>query len=243
MANVEAVADRIKLAGANILQPQDDISHPWKIGDRIAFAPTDWYPTQTDYGFLSGIYAETDSDIVVVTLADVLKYARNGRRKSISNKADGRVIDFDTRGEVALLSSSISIEGNHDASYGEGGDVMLAGHNVRAELAWVEFRYLGRRGHLGRYPLHIHNLGTSGKNVLIENVAIHSSFQRGIVVHCTNGARILNNTVAGTHGFGFMLEDRSEDDNTFIGNYAIDIKPSTSPLIETERINPAEFWF
>ena len=120
---------------------------------------------------------------------------------------------------------------------------MLGGPNVRARLSWVEFRFLGRRGHLARYPLHIHNLGDSGRDVYVSNVAIHSSFQRGIVVHCTDNLTLVNNTVAGSPGFAYMLEDGAEEGNNLIGNYAIDVKPAAYPLIQTERVNSAGFWF
>lgn len=160
------------------------------------------------------------------------------------NRADGRrKVSVDARAEVALLSRNVVIEGTNDILSGLGGDLMLSGENVRARLFWVEFRYLGRRGHLGRYPVHIHNIGNGGRNILLSNNAVHSSFQRGVVVHCTNGVTIINNTVAGSPGSAFILEDGAEEGNVFIGNYAIDVRPSEYPLIQTERINPAGFWF
>jgi hypothetical protein len=240
-------------SGQNILRVSDpDVllsskgsatSQPWRIGDRVVIAPTDWPSDQTEYGTIVGLDVDPTNS-ALLTVADPLQYARNGRTISFVNKADGnRKVTVDARAEIALLSRNVVIEGTNDAVTGLGGDVMLGGPNVRARLSWVEFRFLGRRGHLARYPLHIHNLGESGRNVYVSNVAIHSSFQRGIVVHCTNNLALVNNTVAGSPGFAYMLEDGAEEANNLIGNYAIDVKPAAYPLIQTERVNSAGFWF
>jgi hypothetical protein len=236
--DTEAGEITLRVADAEIiLSPQS-----WRIGDRVVIAPTDASPDQTEYGIIKSISADPTSP--AITLVDPLKYARNGKTLTLTNQADGnRRITIDARAEIALLSRNIVIEGTNDAVTGLGGDFMIGGDNVRARLSWVEFRFLGRRAQLARYPLHIHNLGDSGRNVVVSNVAIHSSFQRGIVVHCTNGVTLVNNTVAGIPGFAYMLEDGAEEGNVLVNNLAIDVKPSAYPLIQTERVNPAAFWF
>lgn len=214
----------------------------WLPGERVVIAPTSANPDQTEYGIIKSTSLSNGTSSL--TLVDPLKYPRNGKELILTNQADGnRRIVVDARAEILLLSRNIVIEGINDVVSGLGGDFMIAGDNVRARLSWVEFRYLGRRGQLARYPLHIHNLGDSGHNVYIGNVAIHSTFQRGIVVHCTNGVMLANNTVAGSPGFAYMLEDGTEEKNSFIGNFAIDVKPADYPLIQTERVNSAAFWF
>jgi hypothetical protein len=245
-----AAADATNGDAGQQQQPQQ----PWKVGDRVAIAPTDFDPAQTEYHTIIGVYStgrpgQARSSSYILEVADALKYARSGRVFQFTNRADNnRVVTLDTRAEIALLSRNVVIEGTDDAVDGLGGDLMMVGANGRARLSWVEIRNMGRRGHLGRYPLHIHNLGDGGRNVFVSNVAIHSSYQRGIVIHCTNGVNLINNTVAGTFGFGYMLEDGAEQGNILIGNYAIDIRPAgtkllTKPLIQTERVNPAGFWF
>jgi hypothetical protein len=231
-------------AGDTVLRIADsDVLATWRPGDRIVIAPTDASPNQTEYAIINLV----DKGAVgssTITLVDPLKYTRNGKPLILTNQADGnRRVVVDARAEIALLSRNIVIEGTNDAVSGLGGDFMIAGDDVRARLSWVEFRYLGRRGHLARYPLHIHNLGDSGRNVFVSNVAIHSSFQRGVVIHCTNGVTLVNNTVAGTPGFAYMLEDGAEEGNVLVSNLAIDVKPADYPLIQTERVNPAGFWF
>jgi len=250
-ANVEVGQTILQVSDADIAEgPTRQIvklSQPWRVGDRVAIAPTDLQSDQTEYGTIVGIMRDADAAGPIsaqLTMADPLRYARNGRVLALVNKSDSnRAVTVDARAEIALLSRNVVIEGTNDAVMGLGGDVMLTGQGVRARLSWIEFRYLGRRGHLARYPLHIHNLGDNGRDVKVSNVAIHSSFQRGIVVHCTNSVELVNNTVAGVPGFAYMLEDGAEEGNTLIGNYAIDVKPSTYPLLQTERVNSAGFWF
>jgi hypothetical protein len=245
-AHAEAGQSILRVSDPGIVLAQgtskDTTAQPWRVGDRVAIAPTDWPSDQTEYGTIIGLGSSGTS--TQLTLADPLRYARNGRLLSFVNKADGdRKVIVDARAEIALLSRNVVVEGVNDAVTGLGGDVMMGGPGVRARLSWVEFRYLGRRGQLARYPLHIHNLGDSGRDVKVSNVAIHSSFQRGIVIHCTNSVTLVNNTVAGVPGFAYMLEDGAEEGNTLIGNYAIDVKPSAYPLLQTERVNSAGFWF
>jgi hypothetical protein len=242
-ADVEAGQATLRLADSVDVA----VGHqPWRVGDRVAIGPTDSTPGQTEYRTIVELSSRGSAagTTTLLTLSDPLKYAHNGRIVSLINKADNnRRVVVDTRAEVALLSRNVVIEGTNDAITGLGGDLVMMGDNVRARLSWVELRYLGRRGHLARYPLHIHNLGDSGRDVLVSNVAIHSSFQRGVVIHCTNGVTLINNTVAGSPGFAYMLEDGAEENNVLINNYALDVRPADYPLIQTERVNSAGFWF
>lgn len=241
--DAEAGDTVLQIADSGVLSSGGKDGIAWRPGDRVVIAPTDASPDRTEYGTIKSINQGAAS-AATMTLVDPLKYTRNGKPLILTNQADGnRRVVVDARAEIALLSRNIVIEGSNDVVSGLGGDFMIAGDNVRARLSWVEFRYLGRRGHLARYPLHIHNLGDSGRNVFVSNVAIHSSFQRGIVIHCTNGVTLVNNTVAGIPGFAYMLEDGAEQGNVLVGNLAIDVKPADYALIQTERVNPAGFWF
>jgi hypothetical protein len=245
-ADVEAGQATLRLADSVGGGGDGVNSQPWRVGDRVAIGPTDSIPGQTEYRAIVELSSggSAAGTTTLLALSDPLKYARNGRVLPLINKADNnRQVSIDTRAEVALLSRNVVIEGTNDAVTGLGGDLMMMGDNVRASLSWVELRYLGRRGHLARYPLHIHNLGDSGRDVYVSNVAIHSSFQRGVVIHCTNGVTLINNTVAGSPGFAYMLEDGAEENNILINNYALDVKPADYPLIQTERVNSAGFWF
>ncbi len=63
----------------------------------------------------------------------------------------------------------------------------------------------GKRDLIGRYPVHFHNLGDGGRNSWVDNVAVHHSPQRCIVVHCTDNVMVSNNFCFDVAGFGVML--------------------------------------
>jgi hypothetical protein len=117
------------------------------------------------------------------------------------------------------------------------------GRSSRALMKWTELRFLGRRGHLGRYPLHLHG---AADGAVISGVSVHDSYQRGVVLHCTNNAQVRDTVVSGVYGFAFMLEDGAEEGNVLRGNLAMDIVGAiqhTTNATVTEHGNPAAFWF
>ncbi len=58
---------------------------------------------------------------------------------------------------------------------------------------------------MGRYPFHIHNVGSTGSNSYGIGMSVHHSFQRCMVVHCTDNTYIANNTCYNIVGFAWML--------------------------------------
>ncbi|MDT9227032.1 MAG: hypothetical protein P5683_26245, partial [Limnospira sp. PMC 1279.21] len=79
---------------------------------------------------------------------------------------------------------------------------------------------LGISGEMGRYPVHFHFM-TDAADSYIENVSIHHTFQRGIVVHQTNDLRLEGNVVYDTIGHAYYVEDGVEQGNSFLGNLAM----------------------
>jgi hypothetical protein len=217
----------------------------WEAGELIAIAPTDYDPGQTEYRKIINVSRHELQDgtsTALIVLDSPLSYSHNGKRLSFpSSKSTFATVD--TRAEVALLSRNIVIEGALAESQGLGGDVKITGEKTSARVEWCEFRFLGRRGHLGRYPLHMHGVGGQA---YVANVAIHDSYQRGIVLHCTNNANVLDSVVAGVYGFAYMLEDGAEEGNVLSGNLALDVNnaiPDPNNSVFTEHANPAAFWF
>ena len=64
---------------------------------------------------------------------------------------------------------------------------------------------MGKQEHLGRYPFHLHNVGAGGVNSYATRVSVHHSYQRCMVVHCTDGATISDSTCYDIVGFAWML--------------------------------------
>lgn len=215
----------------------------WKIGDLIAIAPTDYDPSETEYRRIVSISRAAFTATATLSLDKPLVYSHNGRQLEVpgSPKGAGTFL-IDTRAEVALLSRNIAVEGTEGDSAGLGGDVKIFGPDARVLIKWTELRFLGRRGHLGRYPLHLHG---AADGAIIAGVTVHDSYQRGIVLHCTNNAQISDSVVASVYGFAFMLEDGAEEANILRGNLALDILNaiSSTSTVTTEHGNPAGFWF
>jgi hypothetical protein len=244
--SIVRLAEHAWAGNASIMVSDPQVALPntgWDIGELIAIAPTDYDPGQTEYRRITDISSQTLPDgaqtAALIRLDGPLSYSHNG--KQLEFPAHRFVVD--TRAEVALLSRNIVIQGVAGEQNGLGGDVRVAGDNSRVSIQWGEFRFLGRRGHLGRYPLHMHGVGNSP---IIANVAVHESYQRGIVLHCTNDARVLDSVVAGVYGFAFMLEDGAEENNVLSGNLALDVNnaiPDGRNSVFTEHANPAGFWF
>jgi hypothetical protein len=215
----------------------------WRPGDLIAIAPTDYDPSQTEYRRIVSVSRATSTATSTLLLDIPLAYSHNGRQLEVpgSPKGAGTFV-LDTRAEVALLSRNIVVEGTEGDPLGLGGDVKIFGPDARVVIKWCGLRFLGRRGQLGRYPLHLHG---AADGAIVQAVAVHDSYQRGIVLHCTNNAQISDTVVASVYGFAFMLEDGAEEGNSLRGNLALDVLnaiPSTSTVI-TEHGNPAGFWF
>lgn len=106
-------------------------------------------------------------------------------------------------------------------------------HGGCADLQYVEFRNLGPRTKLGRYPIHFHLMHDSpccqalGCSVW-QDVAEHGN--RIGSVHGTNNAKVINCVGLRSHGHGFYLEDGTEILNQVIGNLSIDCERSDDSI-------------
>ncbi len=151
---------------------------------------------------------------------------------------------LDQRAAVGNLSRNIVIQGADDADWsskGFGAHVMVMGLSSKVFVDGVEFRRVGQAGAMARYPFHWHMLSydqTTGAfkgNATgheIRNSAIWDSAQRCIVVHGTNGVRVVNNICHNITGHAMFLEDAVERKNTFEGNLVLTVKrPSAENLI------------
>ncbi len=90
----------------------------------------------------------------------------------------------------------------------------------------VEFRNLGPRGKLGRYPVHWHHAHES--DGLLEGSAIWQSVNEGgnrfVVPHIVNGVTVADNVAFRSHGHGFFMEEVQEFDNVVVGNLSVDVR-------------------
>jgi hypothetical protein len=148
--------------------------------------------------------------------------------------------EIDERTPVANLTRNIVFECPNDAAWlnsGFGCNVM-AMRGTTFHFQGVEVRRGGQRDLHGRYPIHMHmmslgqvddmdasseadntyvggSLVASYADASVKGCAVHDSWNRGIVIHGTNGVPIHDNVVARVKSHGYFIEDGVERRNDF----------------------------
>ncbi len=124
----------------------------------------------------------------------------------------------ETRSEVANLSRNIVVESAEPL--GTRGHCMY--HRGSAGgVSYVEFRELGKKGVLGRYPLHFHLVGTTMEGAQVIGCSFHRSQNRWLTIHGTDGITARDCVGYLSVGNGFYLEDGTEQRNVLDRNLAI----------------------
>ena len=156
----------------------------WRVGDQIVITTTSESRDENEVRTVKAINGSS------VTLDAPLEYRHFGERMSFDNGKSGAEAlswDVDTRGEVALLSRNIKIQGD-DASpnpnfQNEGfGAHLMVMNDASAYLAGVELYRVGQTGIQARYPFHWHLTGDV-EGQYIKNSSIHESYSRCVTVH------------------------------------------------------------
>ncbi|MBO9668103.1 MAG: hypothetical protein J7501_14980 [Bdellovibrio sp.] len=216
----------------------------WKVGDRIAIAPTGYRYLEAEEAIIKSINGNR------VTLTAPLKYHHNGQ--SFNYKTPTKTWVVDERAEVANLTRNIQVTSDGDtAAMNYKGAHMMIMRTAFGYIDGVEFSYMGRMGEMARYPFHWHRVGDASGQY-IKNSSIHHSFQRCITVHATNNTTVENNVCYDHYGHGFFLEDGNEVGNTITKNLGMlsrrplqdrNILQSDIDVSSSGRFpGPATFW-
>jgi cell migration-inducing and hyaluronan-binding protein len=204
----------------------------WQPGDTIVIAPRVAKRGQTEKRVLLAVNGST------LTLDKPLSFHHSGTMPVV----DGRTLDM--RSEVGRLDRRIVIQGDTDStSLKFGGHVMIMAGGS-AQVDGVELRRMGQFNKLGRYPFHWHLLGDAPGQYL-RNSSIHSSFQRGVVIHGTRQTLVENNVVFDTPGHNYSIEDSTATDNLLHNNLALEnrvISLTEATLREQGDNQAANFW-
>ena len=219
------------VAGASTIA-MVDAPQGWRIGDTILLAPTSFNPHQEEIRVITAITGNT------LTLDKPLAFTHSGSlfgynpstqtRRAIQNVADilNNEVLLDLRGAVALLTQNVTIASNL---------VTPSSPNHRAHTAFMmgavgsvqyaEFRDLGPRAILGRYPLHLHKMGVIPGGFLVEGASIWSSIadptNKWLTIHTTSGVTVRQTVGFNAQGRGYYLEDANETDNTLEDNLGV----------------------
>ncbi|MFN2588380.1 MAG: G8 domain-containing protein [Actinomycetota bacterium] len=205
-----------------------DADVPWKPGDRIVLASSDYWRHHDEERTIAAVSGRT------LELDEPLDYRHWGEVQTFA----GRPVD--ERAEVGLLDHNVVVRGDDaSASDGFGGHVMVM-EGATARIDGVELESMGQRKALRRYPVHFHMDGDAEGSYL-KRSTIHHSFNRCVVVHGTNGLVVRDNVCFDHAGHGFFLEDGIETDNVLAGNLGLGTRAVEDGLLPTDEA-PATFW-
>jgi hypothetical protein len=218
-------------AGATQLTLADALDG-WQAGDEIAIAPSDFDALSAEKRTITAISGQT------VTLDRALDFDHWGAApQAYGNKL------LDMRAEVGNLTRNIVVlsEQNEerqlpgfdpdsfDAQGKQNGDGKrpetgrFGGHMMfmpgsKVFLQNIEVTRMGQQGMLGRYPVHWHLNKDASTGNFIRNSSIHDTFQRGLVLHQSNGVIAENNVLFNIPGHAVFVEDGIERNNVLAGN-------------------------
>ena len=203
-------------------------SPPWRPGDRIVIASSDYWDHHDEERTITRITGNT------IELDQALTYRHWGEIQTFGGQ------EVDERAEVGLLSRNIVVRGDATSvQTGFGAHTMIMEGGI-ARIEGVEFQNVGQKQRLRRYPVHFHMEGAAPDSYLRRS-SIHDSFNRCVTIHGTQQLRVQNNVCYNHLGHGFFLEDGSETDNVITGNLGLGTQKVEDGLLPSDE-RPATFW-
>ena len=147
------------------------------------------------------------------------------------------------RCEAANLSRNVIIESADPG--GVRGHTMYHRHSS-GSISYAEFRHLGKRGVLGKYPIHFHLVrdGMRGGGVL--GASIWDSENRFMALHGTDYLLVRDCVGYQCVGHGYFLEDGSEQYNILDRNLAVQAlegKRLPNQVLAFDQNEGAGFWW
>jgi hypothetical protein len=229
-----------------------ELSEPvtgWRVGDRVLLTSTAHVLI-----FVAGPYGPGTGDAVVAnghsTSEDELRRvtAIHGRRVALDPPLEfEHYAEGEFRGEVANLSRNVVVESadpERDGGKWRGHDLFHRGSLVH--LGYAEFRHLGKPGVLGRYPLHFHQPGDTGRGSYVLGASIWDSRNRWLTLHGTQYLVVRDCVGYRSVGHGFFLEDGTEEDNILdrnLGVLAQMAEPPSGQVLGYDQNDGAVFWW
>lgn len=204
----------------------------WRTDDKILITSSNENPDQWETKTITAISGNT------ITLNSPLLFAHKGslyafnkltnNTRSVSSAAEltANEILLSEQAEVALLNHNVLVTSNlvreGDANHRAHIAFMMGG---KGSIAYAEFRDLGPRAKMGRYPIHLHILGDASVDTLIKGVSVWSSvstpMNKCIVIHTSNGITVQDSVGFNAQGTCYYLEDANEMNNVLDGNLGV----------------------
>ena len=246
------LAKPMNIGDTQIYLMHDPERMKWKVGDRIAIAPTTDRSNGTGQTFK--IIGFEERNIVQLDSAASFSYrsdfnipvGNNHKRlpglqtAEVVNLSRNIIITGDDFTNVAcendlaelIPGEQTSTQGCRCASFRTQctmGLHVIHMHGGIHKIQNTRVESCGQRGVEGKYCLHFHMLG-SCPDCLLRNNAIENSQQRGIIVHGTHLSKVTQNVLFDVRGAGLYIEDGNEMWNTLDYNVIICPWPLNDPV-------------
>ncbi|XP_076450324.1 cell surface hyaluronidase CEMIP2-like [Babylonia areolata] len=212
----------------------------WKKGDQVVLTSTDYEWTQAETRRIVGC---TDCSPRQIRVNAPLTYMHYGNFTRW----------VDERGEVAMLSRGIVVEGELESTCRErtkeevanklchkfrrdtfGGHLMVVRGFKSAHVRGVKLLHMGQQNARGAYPLHFHMCDNVEGAYLRENTIV-DSFSRCVAVHGTDALEVSDNVCYKHLGHGLFLEDSVEQHNRVVRNLIVGTAHGTLLLSDKKK--------
>lgn len=250
--------------GAISLTLKDSVD--WKKDDEVVIAPTDFFPHNSLNNPAPTFVSTEKTKVSAVnglslTITDSLQKARWGMLQYVNDSGltltpttSVTPLVLDERAAVGNLTRNIVIQGAKDTLWdNEGfGAQIMAMHGAVLKLDGVEMRRMGQLGRERRYPIHWHMLSYNedtgaelgdATGQFVRNSSVHTSKNRCVVIHGTNGVTFSNNICYDITGHAVFLEDAVERRNIIENNLVLKVRdvPATKRFLEHDD-TASGFW-
>jgi hypothetical protein len=221
----------------------------WQIGDRVFLpdtrqVPVDkWFDANWPLQIEERTVQNISADGKTVTLSSALSFDHRGARDAngTSTVLSGGIKLLP---HVGNLTRNVVVRSENPS--GTRGHTLYTNRST-VNIAYVQFQNLGRTrpvaldsstNKIGRYPLHIHhvwgppNPSNTGYQFTLVGNAVNDSRKWPIAIHGSHFGLIRQNVVFGGSqetGAGIAIEDATETENLFEGNFVANIRGSVNP--------------
>jgi hypothetical protein len=219
----------------------------WKVGDRIIFTGT-----TRQFGYLG---TRTFPDNSVASNPTTEECIITGMKHWGGGDGKNQIVSFDKplkfnhdvkgehRGEVANLSRNVIVE-SADPEGSRGHTMYHRGS--RGSISYAEFRHLGKKDVLGRYPIHFHLADDTMRGSSVIGASVWDSGNRWITIHGTQYLVVRDCVGYKSIGHGFFLEDGTEVFNVLDHNLAVQAlegEPLPDQVLSYDQNLGSGFWW
>ena len=231
---------------------KDNVFNPLKYGvqSSVAFANGSASLSEPPVGWQAGDQLLLVTEKGEHALAELLSVNGEDITYQALNDLVGNVLRVEDKfvyPKIANLSRRFQIVSSKVSA----GDVNHRAHTAylrgaHVSINYVEFRNLGPRGKLGRYPVHWHHAHQSMGGLHGSSIwqSVDDGGNRFVVPHIVNGITVSDNVGFRSQGHGYFMEEVMEFNNVITGNLSVDVRhgEELSNVDESISFRTHHFW-